>query len=121
MRRSQTPWSSANRSRSAINARNPHTQALELDNIDVPDRVFEHFELLGMSSQASDDSPLGGGGTQTWFFELPLGPGGTVVITFEAQALEVGHHVVELSVCTFNQDCASVVHDIDVVEESPDV
>ena len=99
----------------ALNARNPHPDELELDNIDVPERVLEHVAFLGMSPQASEDSPLGGGGTQTWFFETPLGPGASAGVTIEAQALEVGRHVVELAVCTFDQDCASVVRELDVV------
>jgi hypothetical protein len=102
-----------------ITARNPHAQELALDNIDVPDRVLEHVAFLGVSPQASEDSPLGGGGTQTWFFETPLGPGGSAGVTIQARALEVGRQIIELSVCTFEQDCASVVRELDVVAGSP--
>jgi hypothetical protein len=73
-------------------------------------------EILDVSPATSDDSPLGGGGTETWFFEHPLGPGASVIVLFEARALDVGRHVIELAACTFEQDCASVAHVLNVVE-----
>ncbi len=51
-----------------IEASNPHSEAIELDNVDFPNGVLDYFEVVDVKPLASDDSPVGGLGSQTWSF-----------------------------------------------------
>ncbi len=95
---------------------NPHEEVVELDNIDIPDRFFEAFEVLSVSPAASADSPIGGFGSQTWFFDSAVQPGENRTVELSVQPNELGNHVLELEVCNGYEDCTMVTRPIAVLE-----
>ncbi len=99
---------------------NPHDEAVELDNIDIPNRFFEAFGILSVSPAASTDSPIGGFGSQTWYFDHTVQPGQNRIVELTLQPNKPGSHVLELAVCNGYEDCSTVTRPIEVLEqESP--
>ncbi len=95
---------------------NPHEEAVELGNIDIPDRFFEAFEVLSVSPAASADSPIGGFGSQTWYFDSAVQPGQSRTVELSVQPNKLGNHVLELEVCNGYEDCSMVTRPIEVLE-----
>ncbi len=93
---------------------NPHSENVALDNIDVPDRNFEIFEIISITPGPIEGSPVGGFGTQTYYMELELKPGASERITLEVRAIEPGNHTLEFDVCNSYEDCSRVVSSIEV-------
>ena len=99
---------------------NPHDEAVELGNIDIPNRFFEAFEVLSVSPAASTDSPIGGFGSKTWYFHYTVQPGQNRIVELTLQPNKPGSHVLELEVCNRIEDCTMVTRPIEVLEqESP--
>ncbi len=99
-----------------LDVSNPHGEDVVLDNVDIPDRVFERFEVAAVSPVASNDSPVGGLGTQAWFFDREIRPGHSFRITMGLKALQTGVHPVESDVCNSYEDCTTFVGVIEVVD-----
>jgi hypothetical protein len=92
---------------------NPHDEAIELSNIDIPNRLFEAFEVLSVSS-ASEDSPIGGFGSQTWYFDHTVQPGTNRVIELSLRPKQLGTQVIEFDVCNGYEICTMVTRPIEV-------
>ncbi len=97
-----------------LDVSNPHSEDVVLDNVDIPNRFFETFEIVSISPAPSEGSPVGGLGTQTWYFDRELSPGGSYQITLNLKALKSGIHPVEFDVCNSYQDCTTFVGVIEV-------
>jgi hypothetical protein len=93
---------------------NPHSSFVILDNVDIPSAFFESFEIVSVAPMPSEDSPVGGFGTKTWYFELEVPPTTTETITFELRPNARGRHVLEFEVCNSTEDCLSVVKAIEI-------
>lgn len=94
---------------------NPHQESVVLDNLDIPNSFFEIFEVVSVSPAASSDSPVGGFGTQTWYYDRTLDPGGTYEIVLMLRPLEAGSHPIDMDVCNSYEDCTSLVTSLTVV------
>ena len=68
-----------------IVAFNPHSKLVTIDNVDIPSAFFESFEVVSVTPIPSEDSPIGGLGTKTWYFDLEVPPTTTKTITFEVR------------------------------------
>ena len=99
-----------------IETSNPHDEAVELDNIEMPNRVFEVFEVLSVSPAASPDSPVDSFGIQVWYFESMVQPGQTQTVELTFQPNKPGSHVLELAVCNSYESCSAVTLPIEVQE-----
>ena len=97
---------------------NPHDEAVELDNIEMPNRVFEAFEVLSVSPAATADSPVNIFGFQVWYLESIVQPGQTQIVELTFQPNKLGSHVLEMKVCNGYEDCSAVILPIEV-QESP--
>ncbi len=97
-----------------IEASNPHSEMIELDNVDFPNGVFDDLEVVDVNPVASDDSPISGFGSQTWYFEVPLQPGDRRTVEFTVRAIQVGSPVIQFYVCNGYEDCTTVVRRIRV-------
>ncbi len=97
----------------SIEVRNPHDAAVELNSIDVPQRVLNHFKITATSPEQLGE-PVGGLGSLTWYPEQVLEPGSSEVIEFEVEPLNPGRQVLELEVCNDFQDCSQIVRVIEV-------
>lgn len=97
-----------------IEASNPHSEAIELDNVDFPNGVLDYFEVVKVKPVASDDSPVGGLGSQTWYFDALLQPGDRRTVEFTVRAIQVGSPVIQFDVCNAYEDCTTVVRRIRV-------
>ena len=97
-----------------VDVSNPHTEDIVLGNIDIPNRFFETFEIVSISPAPSEESPVGGFGTQTWYFLWELSPGSSFQIIVNLKALKSGIHPVEFDVCNSYQDCTTFVGVIEV-------
>ncbi len=93
---------------------NPHDEAVEFDNIEMPNRVFEAFEVLSVSPAASPDSPTDIFGIHVWYFESMVQPGQTQTVELTLQPKQPGSHVLELTVCNGFEDCSTVTRSIEV-------
>jgi len=93
---------------------NPHSQTLQFSDLDIPDRFFEIFDLDSIAPLPSADSPIGGFGTQTYYYERDLDPGASYAIELKLAATQAGNHVIEFDICTSNQDCARIARAIGV-------
>lgn len=99
-----------------INAKNPHSEVVELDNIDIPESFFESFEVISVSPQAISGSPVGGMGTRTWYFEIDVQPQEETTVIYKLKPLKQGQHVLELEVCNATEDGSQVAKPITVLE-----
>ncbi len=97
-----------------ILAFNPHSKLVTLDNVDIPNAFFESFEVVSVTPMASGDSPVGGLGTKTWYFDLEVPSTTTKTITFEVRPTAWGRHVIEFDVCNSTGDCSSVAKAIEI-------
>ncbi len=97
-----------------IEASNPHSEAVELDNIDFPNGVLDYFEVVDVKPLASDGSPVGGFGTQTWYFKALLQPEDHHTVEFTVRAIQAGTPVIQFDVCTGYAGCTTVVRTIRV-------
>ncbi len=97
-----------------IEASNPYSEAIELDNVDFPNGVLDYFEVVDVKPLASDDSPVGGFGSQTWYFRALLQPGDHRTVAFTVRAIQVGTPVIQFYVCNGYEDCTTVVRPIRV-------
>ena len=95
---------------------NPHDEAVELNNIEMPSRVFEAFEVLSISPAATADSPMNIFGLQVWYFESIVQPGQTQTVELTFQPNKPGTHVLEMKVCNGYEDCSAVTLPIEVQE-----
>lgn len=95
-----------------IEIANPHAETVELDNLDIPDRVFDRFEVLDVDPAASPESPVGGLGSQTWFYDLPVEPGGRQTVELTVRGTRSGAAVFEIDVCNEREDCTSVARPV---------
>jgi hypothetical protein len=93
---------------------NPHSEVATLDNVDIPNAFFESFEVVSVTPTPSEGSPVGGFGTQTWFFDLEVPPTTTKTITFVVRPTAQGHQVIEFQVCNSTENCSSVVKAIEI-------
>ncbi|MEL7536934.1 MAG: hypothetical protein AAFZ58_16200 [Pseudomonadota bacterium] len=91
--------------------RNPHDEAVEFDNFDVPDRTLDDFDIR--AAQPMDDS-VSGFGSRTWFFDQDIPPGGQVTYRYTIEPLAAGERVFEAYVCNHYEDCTSVLETVDV-------
>ena len=99
-----------------IEASNPHSEAIKLNTVDFPNGVLDYFEVVNVKPLASDDSPVGGLGSQTWFFGALLQPGDRRAVEFTVRAIQVGNPVIQFDVCTFT-DCTTLVRRIRVSQQ----
>lgn len=97
-----------------VDVSNPHSENVALGNLDIPDRFFESFEVSSVAPEASAESPIGGFGSQTWFFDMELEPGASQRFTLSVTPIRPGTHVVEFDVCNSFEDCTRFVGAIDV-------
>ena len=96
---------------------NPHDEAVELDNVDIPARFFEGFEALSVSPAASAGSPVG---RLIWYFDYTVQPGENRTVELSLQPKKLGSHALELEVRNGYEDCTMVARPIEVLEqESP--
>ena len=98
---------------------NPHDEAVVLSSVDIPNRFFEPFEILSVSPAASPDSPVGGFGSQTWYFEYTVQPGQNKTVELSVRPKKLGTHVLEFAVCNGYEDCTMVTRAIEVREREP--
>jgi len=99
-----------------LETNNPHDEAVELDNIEMPNRVFEAFEVLSVSPATSPDSPTDIFGIHVWYFESMVQPGQTQTVELTFQPNKPGTHVLEMKVCNGYGDCSAVTLPIEVQE-----
>ena len=97
----------------SIEIHNPHGDDIELDNIDVPDRVLENFDINPVDPESLGEA-IGGLGSLTWFPEWVLEPGDSATVEFDVRALSLGRQVLELEVCNDFEECTQIVRVIDV-------
>ncbi len=97
---------------------NPHDEAVELYNIEIPNQVLVAFELLSVSLAATPDSPVAIFGSQVWYFESIVQSGESRTVELTLQPNRPGSQVVELAVCNGYEDCATFTLLIEV-QESP--
>ena len=97
-----------------VSAFNPHDQMVVLDNVDIPNEFFESFEVVSVSPTPTEESPIGGFGTQTWYFEIEVAPGATETAVFELRPIAKGRPVIEFTVCNSTEDCSAVVQAIEI-------
>ena len=97
-----------------IVAFNPHSELATLDNVDIPDAFFELFEVVSVTPTPSEDSPVGGFGTKTWYFDLEIPSSTTETITFQVRPTARGRHVIEFEVCNATEDCSLVAGAIQI-------
>ena len=97
-----------------IEASNPHSEAIELNNVDFPHGVFDDFEVVDVNPLASRESPVRWPGGQTWYFDALLQPGDRRRVEFTVRAVQVGSPVIQFDVCNAYEDCTTVVRRIRV-------
>ncbi len=100
----------------AIAATNPHDDPVILQFIDVPNRFFENLEIVAVRPSPSPESPVGGFGTKSWFFEITVAPHETRTVELDVIAKHPGAHVAEFDVCNFYGECSSIVVPIEFTE-----
>lgn len=59
---------------------NPHDETVVLSNVDIPSEFFASFEVVGVRPVPADPDPLGGFGSQTWYFDMVIAPGDEIGI-----------------------------------------
>jgi hypothetical protein len=96
-----------------IEASNPHDREVELDNIDIPDRVLESFQFVSVNVPTSGE-PLGGLGTETWFFDLTVPSGSRETLEFDVKAIRAGSAVMQFDVCNAYEVCTTIVRPINI-------
>ncbi len=97
----------------ALEVHNPHDAPVEVDNIDVPQRVLDHFDIE--AGQPMLGEPVGGFGSLTWFPEKRIAPASRLIFELEVVPLSPGQHVLEVSVCNDSEDCSRIVQPIEVL------
>jgi hypothetical protein len=101
--------------RVSLHLTNPHSEAVIFDSVDIDDSVFETFEVVSVTPEATEDSPVGGFGQQTWFFERTIQPAGEETVEFEFVANSAGSFQLPFDVCNSYQDCSRTPLSIRVV------
>ncbi len=99
-----------------IEATNPHDDAVILDNVDVPDRFFQNLDIVAVRPNPSPESPVGGLGSQTWYFKISVPPQETRTVELDVVAKNPGAHVAEFNVCNSYEDCSFVVVSIEFTQ-----
>jgi len=97
---------------------NPHNEAVTLHSVDIDDEALEELRVVAVVPEASQDSPVGGFGYQTWYFEEEMPPASEKTIEFEFVAHSPGSHQIPFDVCNWYQDCSRTPISL-VVVESP--
>ena len=97
-----------------IEASNPHSEAVELDNVDFPHGVLDDFEVVDVNPLASRESPVRWPGGQAWYFDALLQPGDRRTVEFTVRAIQVGSPVIQFDVCNAYERCTTVVREIRV-------
>ena len=98
-----------------IDLSNPHHEAVTFDNLDIPDRILGTFDVLDVEPSASSASPIGGFGSQTWYFESEVPPGGRRAVKVRMRARRTGPAPVQFDICNAYEDCSTVVRSVYVV------
>lgn len=93
---------------------NPHSEASSLGNVDIPNKFFDSFEVVSVSPRATSESPVGGFGSQTWYFDSELQPLASGNVVFEVKAIARGRHVIEFEVCNSTEECSPVAKSIEI-------
>ena len=93
---------------------NPHDEELSFSDLTFPDRVLEKFRIESLSPPASTESPVGGLGIQTYFYELTLPPESEEAIEIVVLPTIPGSHLMEFDVCNAFQDCVTTLRRIQV-------
>ena len=94
---------------------NPHSEATSLGNVDIPNEFFASFEVVSVTPTAtSGESPVGGFGSKTWYFDYELPPLASENIVLEVKAIARGRHVIEFYVCNSTEECSPVAKSIEI-------
>jgi len=99
-----------------IEATNPHDDPVILHNVDVPNKFFQNLDIVAVRPSPSPESPFGGIGSQTWYFEISVPPQETRTVELDVVAKHPGAHVAEFSVCNPYADCSLIVVPIEFTE-----
>ncbi len=99
-----------------IEATNPHDDPVILDYVYVPNKFFQDLDIVAVRPSPSLESPIGGLGSQTWYFEISVPPQETRTVELDVVAKHPGAHVAEFSVCNFYGDCSLMVVPIEFTE-----
>ena len=83
-----------------------------LSNLDIPDAFFAVFEVMSVTPEASQDSPEGGLGSQTWYFERSMEPGAEIEVVVQVKAHEPGTHLGHFELCNAREECFT--HDLSI-------
>ncbi len=99
-----------------IEATNPHDDPVILDNVDAPNKFFQNLDIVAVRPSPSPESPVGGFGSQTWYFEISVPPQETRTVELDVVAKHPGAHVAEFRVCNSYEDCSLIVVPIEFTE-----
>ncbi len=99
-----------------IEATNPHDDPVILHNVDVPNRFFQNLDIVAVRPSATLESPVGGFGSQTWFFEISVPPQESRTVELDVVAKHPGAYVAEFEVCTSYEACSLMVVPIEFTE-----
>ena len=99
-----------------IEVTNPHDETVILDNVDVPNKFFQNLDIVAVRPNPSPESPVGGLGSQTWYFEISVPPQETRTVELDVVAKNPGTHVAEFKVCNSYEDCSFVVVPIEFTQ-----
>lgn len=95
-----------------VHASNPHALPLQLSDLDFPDAVFSFLTHESSTPAATLDSPVGGLGTQTYYYEAPVQPGALLQVELKFVPTKAGRGILQFDVCTGDQACTNVTRSI---------
>jgi len=98
---------------------NPHSEVVTLDSVDIDDEALQELRVVAVVPEASPESPVGGFGYQTWYFEDAMPPASEKAIEFEFVADSPGPHQIPFDVCNSYQDCSRTPISLIVADSSP--
>ena len=85
---------------------NPHSEPVTLDSVDIDNAAFATFEVISVTPEPSELSPITIIGRHSWTFQRVLEPATTETVEFEFRANLVGSYQIPLGVCNSYQDCS---------------
>ncbi len=87
---------------------NPHGEPVTLDSVDIDNAVFATFEVISITPEPSEASPITIMGQKSWAFQRILDPATTETVEFEFRANLVGSYQIPLDICNYYQDCSRI-------------
>lgn len=92
---------------------NPHHEALTLENVALSNAVLEWCEVVAVTP-APDDDPVDLFVETTWYWDLEVPAGETVIVVFDLRVEEPGPHIVEGEVGSSSLEFLSFAKGIEI-------